>query len=285
VIEDHPELRGYLMQLLSRQFRTLGAGDGAQALALVPVELPDVIISDWMMPGIDGIALLAELRSDPRTSCIPVIMLSAKMQSADVIQGLEQGADDYLIKPFDAAELLARVGAQLARQQRLRRQLARDDKAPAAPDASSIASADPDVTALRNHTQNDKHEHDSAIQTTLGPGLAQLLALTDAHLSDPNFDVTAWAKYFSIDRRTLHRQISNALGTSPVELLRKRRLERACELMRAGETNVAQIAYACGFESLSYFSRCFKADLGETPSAWIKHRYSLKRNLASNYSG
>jgi signal transduction histidine kinase/CheY-like chemotaxis protein len=250
VVEDNAELCAHLVALLARHYAVLSAQNGQAGYELAVEKLPDLILSDVMMPVLDGLGLVAALRAEPQTQCIPILLLTARAGSSHAAAALNAGADDYLVKPFDAPELLARIQAQFARQQRLRRQWALQlGAAPVAPAPESS------TVHLPMPEQDD-------------PWLVELHAVVHAGLSSPSFDVSALADALAMDRRTLHRRLSQLCDCMPVVFLRRQRLLRAQALLDRDAGSIAEVAYAVGFESLSYFSKCFRAEFGALPSAY-----------------
>ncbi|MBK8284839.1 MAG: response regulator [Ahniella sp.] len=238
IVDDNTELRAFLRSRLDQNFRVIEASDGLEGLALARSETPDLIVTDLMMPGMDGHELVAALRADAETAFIPVLMLSARGQKRDIVGGLAAGADDYLAKPFDTGELIARITSLLAAQHRLARRLREQ--------ASPIAAEEP----VRRHTFADR-----------------FAAMLETHLGDTEFNVEQLAERLHMDRSTLFRKCQDTFSQSPADLLRQRRLERARELLTQQQGSVSEVAYAVGFDSLSHFSRSFKAAFGVPPSA------------------
>lgn len=239
VVEDHAELRQHLSALLGSCYRVLTAADGETGLALARSELPDLILSDVMMPGMDGITLARRLRADPETAAIGLLLLTARSGTAAAVEGLAAGADDYLAKPFDSTELLARLQALLARRRRLWIQLQRSQRACELPPAGTEARWQ-----------------------------ERLAGLIERHLDDSTFSIDALASMLHTDRTTLFRRVKSRLGMSPSELLRDARLRRARDLLEAGAGNVTEVACAVGFESQSSFARAFRLRYDESPSAF-----------------
>mgnify|MGYP001010035725 CR=1 FL=1 len=244
IVDDHADLRLRLGQLLQSRYQVIAAEDGPGALALAQKELPDVIVSDVMMPGFDGVELTRRLRAHPDTRAIGVLLLTAKAGAEHAVIGLQAGANDYLAKPFDAAELLARVGAILAHARRLQTRLAR--AAPAAPTAP--------LAARESETERWMHRLEQHI---------------NAHLHDSAFDVEALAQAMHMDRSALFRHLKQHTAQSPAELLRERRLLRAQALLQEGAGSVTEVAFAVGFDTLSGFTRAFRAQFGRPPSEFL----------------
>jgi len=238
LIDDNPELRAFLRVRLGRSYRIEEAADGEEGLQRARELIPDVIIADGLMPKLDGLAMTRALKSDPETDFIPVLMLTSRASSDDAVRGLEAGADDYLAKPFDSAELAARVAGLIASRRRLRMRL-QADSATIAPEPSS-------------------------------PFLERVNAVLDQHLADPAFSVADWARLMHMDRTTLFRRCKSELGQPPEAHLRERRLRNAAQLLASRSGNVAEVAEAVGFASVSHFSRRFKERFDATPAAFSR---------------
>jgi signal transduction histidine kinase/ligand-binding sensor domain-containing protein/DNA-binding response OmpR family regulator len=244
VVEDHPDLRAYVSGILARDHEVMQAADGAEGLESAIAELPDLIVSDIMMPRMDGITFVRALRERGETAGIPVIFLTARAGEADEIEGLACGADQYLRKPFDAGVLRAHVAAALHAVERLRRHFQSVAAPPPAAVADTPSVADPREAAFaaraRDWLQQRLHEEDLAI-----PRLADAL-----HVS----------------RATLTRRLTALTGESPGALLRRLRMERARDLLARGEGSVSEVAYAVGYASLAAFSRAYREHYGHAPS-------------------
>lgn len=247
VVDDNAELRAFLRMRLEGEFRVMEAADGHEALECMRREPPDVVVSDQMMPGMDGLQLLEAIRADAELMATPVLMLSAKSTHRDTVEGLQAGADDYLAKPFDSAELIVRLQALLAHRARLRQQLEQEWMQRQS-DEARIPLPEP-------------HLPDSA---------RKLLQLIESRLHDSGFNIEEMAREMAMERSTLYRNCREWFDCSPSELLRRERLLRARTLLQQGGYTVAEVAYAVGFDSHAYFSRCFKQETGLSPSAFQK---------------
>lgn len=238
IVDDHDDLRARVRDLLSHRFEVIEASDGLVAWQKARDELPDLIVSDVMMPGCDGVELTRRLRANADTQAIGILLLTAKVGSEHAVAGLTAGANDYLAKPFDAGELVARCESILAHARRLQHRLAA---------AAPILPPEPhDTPDTRWRQRLDQH-----------------LA---AHLHDPEFGVEALAHCMHADRTQLFRKCKDLLGLSPSDYLRDTRLAHGHQLLAQGAGNVSEVAYASGFDSLSSFTRAFKQRYGVPPS-------------------
>jgi len=236
IVDDNAELRGFLNMRLRGSYRVLEANDGEEGLATARAELPDIVVTDVMMPRMTGLELVAALKADPETNFIPILMLSARSGRRDTVAGLEQGADDYLAKPFDSAELATRVAGLIASRRKLRQVLSSQDQ----------------------------------VQPTRSAFLEKAHAIAIEQMGDPAFGPRDWAALLHMDRTTLFRKLKTETDLSPEEYLREQRLQRAAEMLRTRSGNVGQVAAAVGFNSISYFSSRFKERFGETPAAFSR---------------
>ena len=252
VVDDHVELRRYLADRLGDAYQVLTARNGDEALACIGERLPDIVVSDVMMPGIDGMSLSRELRRNPETAGVPLLLLSARAHKRDIVAGLDAGADDYLTKPFDTSELIARIEALLETRRRLRQQLERE------PLPSVPASVEPMDDGAPTPIESAHLRFNERLQQVL-----------DRHLSDPQFGVAELAQALHVDRATLFRRIKSSHQVTPSELLREHRLRRAEALLRARRGSVSEVAYAVGFDNLSHFSQAFRKRFGVAPSSLL----------------
>ena len=249
VVEDNAEVRAYVRRHLAPTYRVIEAADGAAGLAMARERLPDLVLSDIMMPKMDGIALLDALKSDSETDFVPVVLLTARAEVEDRLGGLASGADDYLTKPFDVRELRARVDNLIASRRRLRERFAIDaDGEPGGDGTLHAGPVDPDSA-------------DNVF-------LEAVREVVERHLGDEAFSVERLAEAVGVSRGHLHRQLRALDGRTPSEVIRTMRLERAAQLLAAGAGTVSEVAYAVGFKSVSHFSRAFDGHLGVRPSQY-----------------
>ncbi|HEV8411006.1 MAG TPA: response regulator, partial [Gemmatimonadaceae bacterium] len=236
------DLRSYVRARFESRYRVIEAADGADAIVRASASIPDLVISDVMMPGTDGHALCTALRANPETDFIPVILLTAQADQEQRIAGLDRGADDYIVKPFDMRELEARVENLIASRRRLRERFS-GRAAPLKPVEGTLS---PDDKAY----------------------LDRLSAAVQAGLTDPDFGVNELAAALYQDRSHLFRKTRALLDETPSDLLRRSRLERAAELLGDRAGTIAEVAYGVGFNSVSHFCHAFRQAYGATPSAY-----------------
>ena len=245
-------MRRYLADRLGDAYQVLTARSGEEALSSIHESLPDVVVSDVMMPGIDGMRLAREMRRNPETAGVPLLLLSARAHKRDIVDGLDAGADDYLTKPFDTSELIARIAALLESRRRLRTQIEQELGAAPRPSADSVDDGTP--TPIESAHQR------------FGERLQQTL---ERQLGDPQFGVAELAAALHVDRATLFRRTKASHQCTPSELLRERRLLRAHALLSARRGSVSEVAYAAGFDNLSHFSQAFRKRFGVAPSSLL----------------
>ena len=246
VVEDNADMRVFIRSILEPHYKVVEAVDGEDGLGQARASLPDLILSDVMMPRMDGLAMSRALREDPETNSIPLVLLTARAGQEDRIDGLETGANAYLVKPFDARALRLQVGNLIERQQRLRERLRAEPSQ--APSPLPVATPDPLPP--------------SALEVQVTEAIEQ-------HMADPQFSVEVLAGEVGLSRQQLHRRLKEDAGVTPVAYIRAYRLERAARLLRERQGNVTEVAYAVGFNSLSYFTRCFGDHFDQTPSAYV----------------
>ena len=263
IVDDSPDLRAFVHDQFGGRFRVLEAANGADGIEVARRELPDVVVSDLMMPDVDGHSLVRTLRASPETDFLPIILLTAHTGMDQRLSGLEGGADDYLTKPFDMRELSARIDNLIAQRRRLRERFVATPvpsssatvPAPGAAPAASTAAA----RGVRSNPELSGA--DQAFVAKVEAAIAQ-------HLADPDFGVTELAREVAQERTYLFRRTRQLFGESPSDLIRRARLERGATLLRDTNERVADIAYAVGFNSLSYFSQCFLEAYGMSPTVF-----------------
>ncbi|MBL7792118.1 MAG: response regulator [Saprospiraceae bacterium] len=242
VVEDNVEMSGYIQRSLADSYQIVTAFDGRQGLKLAQEMVPDLIISDLMMPEMNGYELCKKIKADEYCSHIPLILLTAKASGGSRIEGLQAGADDYLIKPFNVRELKARVNNLIAQRKQLRTLLG---------------------NALKQNTGGPvMSKADAAV-------MEKLQAIIDEHLGDENFDVDQLARKAGFSRAQLYRKVKALTDQSVSEYIQMVRLKRAAELILQQTGNVNEVAYAVGFKDPSYFSKCFRKQFNCLPSEYL----------------
>jgi len=241
VVEDNAEVRGFIISCLGDEYKFLEAENGKVGLGKALAEIPDMIISDIMMPEMDGIKMTEKVKADIRTSHIPLILLTAKSTEDSKMHGLQTGADDYLTKPFNKNELLLKVRNGISRQQKLREKL-----------RAELMSAAPRLDVM----SQDERFLNKVKQKIL------------ERLADDQLSVESLGEDIGLSRSQLLRKVSALTGMSVNELIRKLRLQRAAQLIEQNWGPVSQVAYEVGFPNPSYFAKMFKEEFGVLPSEY-----------------
>ncbi|RPH81597.1 MAG: DNA-binding response regulator, partial [Nitrospiraceae bacterium] len=224
---------------LEAEYNIVEAVDGEDGWNRSLEQMPDIIISDIMMPKMDGFALCDRLKTDERTSHIPVILLTAKASSLDKIEGFRTGADDYIMKPFDQAELRARLLNLLEQRKRLHEH-------------------------FRKHGLFEIEEQ--KITSVDRKFLQKVLESITGKMSEPTFGVEMLAEQMAVSRSLLLKKVEALTGEAPVELIKRTKLNKAAKLIENGFGNILQVALEVGFTSPSYFAKCFRRQFGVNPS-------------------
>ena len=267
LVEDNQELREFLRSIFSPMYRVVEAADGKEGASKALKYLPDIIISDVMMPEKDGIEMTRELRADMTTSHIPIILLTAKTTIESKLEGLEYGADDYITKPFSATYLQARVENLLMQRKKLQ-SFYRDSLMhinistgqEVAPVATDMPSAEEDasetVPATLEMSPNDRKFMD------------KLVELMEQNMDNGELVVDDLVRELAVSRSVFFKKLKTLTGLAPIEFIKEMRIKRATQLIETGEFNMTQISYMVGINDPRYFSKCFKAQVGMTPTEY-----------------
>ena len=240
LVDDNADIRTYLRTILQDRYRLLEAADGQHGLELAQEEVPDLIVSDVMMPVMNGLEFCQRVKDNMATSHIPVILLTARALSRHQVEGYQSGADAYLTKPFQPEVLLACISNML--QSRIHLRQLWSQSTPAEPVAAEQKSSNRENVFLQR------------FQQTLS-----------THLADSNFSIEDLGSELGLSRVQMYRKVKALTGQSPVELLRTARLQRGRELLQTTDKTISEVAYEVGFTSPSYFSKCFKEEFGQLP--------------------
>ena len=267
LVEDNQELREFLRSIFTPMYRVVEAADGREGANKALKYLPDIIISDVMMPEKDGIEMTRELRADMTTSHIPIILLTAKTTIESKLEGLEYGADDYITKPFSATYLQARVENLLMQRKKLQSfyrdslmhihiSAGQED----APVATDVPSAEEDtsetVPATLEMSPNDRKFMD------------KLVELMEQNMDNGELVVDDLVRELAVSRSVFFKKLKTLTGLAPIEFIKEMRIKRATQLIETGEFNMTQISYMVGINDPRYFSKCFKAQVGMTPTEY-----------------
>lgn len=244
IVEDNIDMRSYIRQSLQDDFLIAEASDGREGVRKGMEILPDLIISDVMMPGMDGVALCKTFKTNIYTSHIPLVLLTAKADLESKIEGLETGADEYLSKPFNSYELKVRVKNLIRSREILRERFTGSKKLVLEPKEISITSLDEKF-------------------------LKNVLQVIERNMGDSGFRVETLGKELQMDPMAVYRKIKALTGQTAVEFIRTIRLKRAAQLLRQQKLTVSEVTYNVGFNDLQYFRTCFKKLFGVSPSGYM----------------
>lgn len=241
VIDDNREMQSLIIDFFDKDFDMIWTDDGSLGYELAVKHIPDIIISDVMMPIMDGIELTAKVKNNPFTSHIPLILLTARTPLLYKIEGLETGADDYITKPFDLNLLAVRVWNLLESRVTLRDKYQKE--LILKPENIAINSADEIF-------------------------FEKIIRFIEENIAEPTLNVEAMGKHVGMSRVHLYRKIKAATGLTVVEFMRRIRLQRAGQLLSENKLNVFEVAYMVGFQDQDYFRKCFKEYYGMTPTVY-----------------
>ena len=248
IVDDNADIRVYLRSILQDKYQINEAADGQQGLALANEIVPDLIVSDVMMPVMNGLEFCQRVKNGTATSHIPVILLTARALSHHQIEGYESGADAYITKPFSAEVLMARIGNLLKSRHQLKDLFGK---------VAGTEGTDPVETPAEELIPQNKKE--DAFVT-------KFRDFVEKNLADSDLNVETIGAELGLSRVQLYRKVKALTGQSPVELLRTARLQKGRELLQTTDKNVSEVAYEVGFTAPSYFTKCFKDEFGISPS-------------------
>jgi signal transduction histidine kinase/ligand-binding sensor domain-containing protein/DNA-binding response OmpR family regulator len=241
IVEDNPDVREYIKDALKEFYHIEEAANGEQGFRKAENFIPNLIISDIMMPKMDGYEMTKRIKQNEKTSHIPVILLTAKSDKESKLEGLGLGADDYLIKPFDTEELLIRIKNLIDTRRFLQEKFSKDYEATKKIDKPSLSAIDENF-------------------------MRKILEVIEEHISEEEFSIEDIAAEAAMSRTQIFRKIKGLTGKSPSVYLRSVRLSKAKQMIKRGEGTISEISYRVGFSSPAYFSRCFKEEFGCSPS-------------------
>jgi signal transduction histidine kinase/ligand-binding sensor domain-containing protein/DNA-binding response OmpR family regulator len=237
IVEDNSDVRSYIISHLEKDYRIQEAVDGEDGINQAIKHIPNLIISDVMMPKMDGFELCDKLKTDERTSHIPIIMLTAKATSKDKIEGYETGADDYIMKPFDATELKARIK---------------------------------NLIEIRKKLQDKFRSENYLIPREFNPAdeqfIKKVLKVINSHISDEHFSIESLSKESAMSEEQIYKKLKALTGKSPSLFLRSIRLIKAKDVIKEQNKTISEISFQFGFTSPAYFTKCFKEEFGYPPS-------------------
>ena len=244
IVEDDKEMRIMLVSIFNNTYDIFEASDGAEGFSLAKSKQPDIIISDVMMPVMDGMSLVAKLRQDFETCHIPIILLTARASSENEIAGINQGADDYIGKPFKIDVLEARCRNLLENRNLLRKKFSKT------------------IASFEGLTKTEKD----------ADFLSRTATVIEENLLSSELGVALLCDKLNISRTILDQKIKGITGMTPRVFIETIRMKQACRLLEAGSGNISEIAYMLGFSSPKYFTIRFKKQFGQTPTEWLADR-------------
>lgn len=248
IVDDNADMRAYLRTLLLDRYYVIEAADGQSGLKLAVESVPDIVVSDVMMPVMDGLAFCTRLKQHEATSHIPVLLLTARSSEQQHIEGLQTGADIYMTKPFSADLLLANIASLLANRQKLRQ---------------LFKTQNLNTTPSQHSTLNTQHSTSPSPDRRF---LDTFLKAMEKHMSNTNLKIEDLGDEVGLSRVQLYRKVKALTGMTPVEILRETRLKRAMQLLKTTDKTVSEIANEVGFATPGYFSSCFKKQYDKYPT-------------------
>lgn len=243
IVDDLEEIRKSVVYQLNDIFETIEANNGVEAFRLAKETMPDLILSDVVMPEMNGLELSLKLKQDLSTSHIPIVLLTSQKEELEVVAGLQTGVDDYLLKPFVPNILFLKITKLLINRENLKKKFSLDD----ASMLQSIAENSLDQVLLK-----------------------KVFKVIDDNLSEEEFGVEALSQQIGMHRSNLSRKITSLTGASPQDLIKTRRMKHAAKLLLASGKNISEVAYETGFSDPKYFSRVFKSYFGMLPSEYVE---------------
>jgi len=245
VVDDHQDIRKYIRQNLGDEFSIMEAENGKEGLKIALQVIPDLVLSDIMMPEMDGTEFCRRLKEDTKTSHVPVILLTAKGSGDDKIEGLKTGADDYIIKPFEIEELKVRIKNLIEQRRNLRKKFKQE---------AILKVKDTEETSM-----DEKF-------------LIKLVEVVELHMDDEYFTVDQLGREVAMSRSQVHRKLKALTGQSASVFINALRLQRAMQMLREHAGTISEIAYQVGFGSPNYFSKSFQKQYGYPPSEVEKRK-------------
>ncbi len=244
IVEDHEEVRTFIKLALQNKYRILEAENGKTGLEIALSQIPDIILSDIRMPVQNGIQLCNTLKTDERTSHIPIILLTASVGEEDELKGLTSGADDFVRKPFKINVLEQRIANLVAIRRSLRDRYSQE-----------FILKPKDISI----TPDDELFLDKIQQ------------ILDEHLANPEFNATMFSQKAKMSRMQLHRKLLAYTGLSTSAFIRSQRLKQALQILKTSDLTINEIAYTVGFNTPTYFMKCFKETFKKTPSEYLQN--------------
>ncbi len=251
IVEDNGELRDFMTSILEKSYRVITATNGEEGLRAGKEFWPDVIVTDLMMPRMDGFEMIRHIKEDPDIYSVPVIVLTAKTAMDDRIRGIQMGVDDYVLKPFSANYLKTRVAALIEQRRMLKKRY-----------LEMLSQGN----AAKTNLEPDMPEITPADELFV----QGVMAFMEKNMDNPDMTIDEFANAMRLGRTVFYNKLKSTLGLTPIDFVQEIRIKRAVQLMKTGDLTISEIAYKTGFNDPKYFSRCFKKHVGQSPSDFIK---------------
>jgi len=250
IVDDNHDMRAFLHSILAEEYNVYQAGDGEEAFRMAKQHELDIVVTDLMMPNVDGLELTENLKTDMSTSHIPVILLTAKSAIESRLKALEYGADDYITKPFSPEYLLARIDNIIRQRQRLQETYR--------------------AAMMQPATEQEKPEEEEQKLSPNDIFLRKLYQFMMDNMDNNELSVDDLVKEMALGRTVFFNKLKGLTGLSPVEYIRDVRIKRAAELLLDGRYNITEVTYMVGMNDSRYFAKCFKTAYGVTPTEYKK---------------
>ena len=260
IVEDNHELRAFIRQVFEGKFRLLEAQNGSEGLSKAFSYLPDIIITDIMMPVMDGMQMLTELRNDERTSHIPAVVLTAKADMNSILTGVQTGADDYIVKPFSVNYLQVKIESILNERKKMQ---------------AFYSHHNVSCIPVGNEQDNTLEEVITLLSEKDKEFLDKLSAMMEEQMNNPDLNVDYLVSCFNLSRTNFFHKLKSLTGLSPILYIREARMQKAARLVKEKEYSIAEVAYMVGFNDPHYFSKCFKSFWGVNATDFSKSSSSF----------
>jgi len=240
IVEDNDDLLNFMQHALNNDFKVFTAVDGVKAWKFISKQIPDLVVSDIMMPEMDGFELCKIMKSTYETSHIPIVLLTALSEKTNQLQGLGLGADDYLTKPFDISLLAQRIKSIIRNREVVREK------------ALKLIKGEPTEQILSNEL-NDKF-------------VKRMLEVARENMANSEFGKDEFASAMNVSTSLLYKKIKSLTDQSPTDFIKTVRLNQAVELLKSQKYSITEVSELCGFASVGYFSTVFRKHYGKSPS-------------------
>ncbi|WP_321424075.1 two-component regulator propeller domain-containing protein [uncultured Bacteroides sp.] len=259
IVEDNHELRAFIRQVFEGKFRILEAQNGSEGLSKAFSYLPDIIITDIMMPVMDGMQMLTKLRNDERTSHIPAVVLTAKADMNSILTGVQTGADDYIVKPFSVNYLQVKIKSILNERKKMQ----------------TFYSHNVSCIPAGNEQDNTPKEVITLLSEKDKEFLDKLSAIMEEQMNNPDLNIDYLVSCFNLSRTNFFHKLKSLTGLSPILYIKEARMQKAARLVKEKEYSIAEVAYMVGFSDPHYFSKCFKSFWGVNATDFARQQGNI----------